>query len=433
MSEVAAKTEIAKPLEGHKPNEVAQAQNFAPTSEDTKAAIKDERAGITRDTQKLVEQGVVPKLEIGAKPEVGAKPEISQSPELANMKAAFGLEIAGVKNQTGALTDGIKTAHDLIKASPEERQKIFSAGAEKFKSENPEALAQYYPAIVNTALKLSPEPNKLTASFHGSFGALQDKDAVSDKNPSGIVATEFLGTGIKRWDDAEKAAFDTEKSVAKIMTDAKKDLAPGEVAAFEQSVSKYLGQMNESDGFAPIKDMPARTRPEQAPSLEAQAKRFGDIWDAGRKPENAGLSTTMVQEGNKLAFAQPRDMQKTLLGSLERINKEFPGLDNTMASRMLASAVMNATGERGQSGQSWSDIGTYSDARLKSGANPSGRIATFPLEPISGTEKKAFETALAMSTAICQSASKVESIKSREKAADFGFSVLDKFRQLRTD
>ncbi len=277
------------------------------------------------DSAVLAKAGTVGNLELVNDPASKAGPiesgkkgvpqsTLSSEEQLKQVKEQVGHKLEGVSDLDRAIKSSVEVANALAATrDPQDRQKIFSAAAEQFIHDNPDAPPASFRIPLNDALKHTTQANALHVRVDGGVGALQDLDpkASTEKNPSAIIGTAFVGTGNKTEDVMAKAIYTAEQNAAKTVVEAKKGLNPQQASDFDQSFKDIMSSIEDAGGFALPKDSSPRTKKSDTPSVDEVAAGLKKEFRPGNSGEPTPQTLKHAAEfGSQLAFASPaKEMQ----------------------------------------------------------------------------------------------------------------------------
>lgn len=409
----------------------------------------DNKRNTQPQDQKHIEPNEKAKRQGHEGPQSGQNPQHEQNQQERQerqeqqVRESFKSGLSDITDPDATIKSSVETANALTKASPQEQQKIFSDAANKFAKDNPNAQSFEFQSLLQTSLHTIKD-NHQGVQLDQAVGILQDSKAKTEKNPSGITGTKFLGTGNAELDKFEKRVFDAEQNVAKDVTRDKKDLTdrkvlkPDEVQRFDQHVDQIVAQIGENGGFAPLTTGDALPKPQDQPSLneidQALQAKFSNSLNS--QTELFKATSEAAFSGNQLATTKPAEMQGVFKDAVASLRQEVPGISDHEVAGMLSKAANMASRTNEFTVSSDSAMGlSLSEHSAATAGNKRGILGRAPGSEESSPEKQAaFDTALKIAGRIREGAAGLpESSQTPEEIKHFGDRVRGLFSQLRTD
>lgn len=400
--------------------------------------VANERAGLAAESAKLAKQGVIGGLELTDSSQVKVGGETN--PQVQAVSNDFNGKIPAAKDSAEIFKNGVGTANALVDAKPEDRQKILDQSAGDFLQKNPGVETGFFTDVVDNALRKNPANQNpanqnLTASFEGNFAAVHDKTAVSKDNPNGIVAASFMGVGDKDIDTRDGIAFDTSKNVAASINQGVKDAQrdnngqPVDADKFKAQVGDSLDTLRREGMFSPLNDTNARPFP-------ADRTTFTDQFDKVRKdvPVNGvndpdKLARQAVVFGNKLAFAEPSQVQQKFGEAMDTLRKDHPEVNQKELAFILANGARRASNSDDFNTSQLEDTVFFNNKRQANPNNPHGNVAAIAEEG-RDVSKPALATALNAAAEIRKGAAALPENLKKDQIPNFNASVMDFLNRL---
>lgn len=268
----------------------------------------------------------------------------------------------GIGDRDAFASNVVDTANKIASLPPgsPEIQNVLDSAVSDFRKSNPEAANFAFSGALHDALQDRPggAPNLISAYTNDTV-ILRDRTQVTDSNPSGLVGTAFSGDTSTAEGQQAKAAFDTARQLAQL----------GRPVDFNSGI---LGELKSNGVLAGVPDLPARQRPEGAPSQDQLVAQMlqnhrGIPESAIRGALNLADNLAFETSGGKLG--------EQFSKSVDALAASNPNLDKGQLARLMTGSL-NAVTQSKEFGLSilGSDVNMafIRDQRLATPANKFG-------------------------------------------------------------